>query len=186
MSKTKVCDRDRYIYLLSEYGNDALSLLLSYGDDAVDIIGTYGDNGIKVLNSVADMSSTKILLEALDDDVIDYVVDEGADAVAALSRWRKDDLIKYGPELALRANKDAEVLKDIRKLVDEGSIDPNNLTKEQQELIEAIAENSTQYAENGQIVLGKWFNYGNGFTEYARDTGSVHYNPHPDMLFRLR
>ena len=32
-----------------------------------------------------------------------------------------------------------------------------------------------------QIVLGKWVDYGNGFTSYARETGSVHYNPHPDM-----
>jgi hypothetical protein len=38
-----------------------------------------------------------------------------------------------------------------------------------------------QYNDEGQVVLGKWVDYANGFTSYARETGSVHYNPHPDM-----
>jgi hypothetical protein len=60
-------------------------------------------------------------------------------------------------------------------------VDPKKLTKEQQNLINSIAEYSIQYNDEGQIVLGKWVDYGNGFTRYARETGSVHYNPHPDM-----
>ncbi len=56
-----------------------------------------------------------------------------------------------------------------------------HLTNDQQDLINVIAENSMQYNDQGQIVLGKWVDYGNGFTSYARETGSVHYNPHPDM-----
>ena len=62
-----------------------------------------------------------------------------------------------------------------------GPIDPKNLTDEQTALIAAIAQYSTQYADNGQVVLGKWVDYGGGFVNTARDTGSVHYNPHPDM-----
>jgi hypothetical protein len=29
--------------------------------------------------------------------------------------------------------------------------------------------------------LGKWVDFGNGFTKISRNTGSVHYNPHPEM-----
>jgi hypothetical protein len=65
--------------------------------------------------------------------------------------------------------------------MDLGPIDPAHLTREQQNLIKEIAANSTQYTDEGQIVLGKWVDYGNGFTEVARETGSAHYNPHPDM-----
>lgn len=72
-------------------------------------------------------------------------------------------------------------MRDIEKLVNLGTIDPAHLTKEQEELINVIAANSTQYFDEGQIVLGKWVDYGSGFADYARDTGSAHYNPHPDM-----
>jgi hypothetical protein len=73
------------------------------------------------------------------------------------------------------------VLEAINSLVSLGPVDPKHLTSEQEGLIKIIAENSTQYGDEGQIVLGKWVDYGNGFTSYARETGSAHYNPHPDM-----
>jgi len=73
------------------------------------------------------------------------------------------------------------VLEAINSLVSLGPVDPKHLTAQQEELISLIAENSTQYNDEGQIVLGKWVDYGNGFTSYARETGSAHYNPHPDM-----
>ena len=101
--------------------------------------------------------------------------------MAALSRWSAKDLREHGVELALRAKKDAKVLADVKKLIALGPIDPKHLTKEQQALINAIAANSTQYANEGQVVLGKWVDYGSGFVETAQNTGSVHYNPHPDM-----
>jgi hypothetical protein len=55
-------------------------------------------------------------------------------------------------------------------------------------LIKSIADNSTQYPDAGQVVLGKWVNQGSGFVETARSTGSTHYNPHSklwDMLGSL-
>ena len=188
--------------ILAAYGDDAIPLLLRYGSDAVDIIGAYGDDGIALLQLYGDdaiklienhgtsaigllksidLESAQTLLNTLDDDVLDYVINQGPDAVEALSHWSEDELLKYGPELALRAKKDADVLRDINKLIKLGPIDSVHLTKEQQELIDAIAANSTQYFDEGQVVLGKWVDYGNGFADYARDTGSVHYNPHPDM-----
>ena len=190
------------VHLVETHGKDAIPLLLKYGEDAVDIIGAYGDDGISLLIlygddavrlirengtfavkvlKVVDLDSAQKLLLALDDDVLDYAIQQGPEAVAALSKWSRSELEKYGPELALRAKKDAIVLQDINKLIDMGPIDPRYLTREQQVLINSIAANSTQYGDEGQIVLGKWVDYGNGFTEYARDTGSAHYNPHPDM-----
>ena len=120
-------------------------------------------------------------LGVLDDDVLEYAASQGPDALKALSAWTEKDLKEHGVELALRAKRDGEVLRDIQTLVSKGPINPSKLTKEQDKLIKAIAANSTQYDEAGQIVLGKWINYDNGFTQIARNTGSAHYNPHPDM-----
>jgi hypothetical protein len=120
-------------------------------------------------------------LGVLDDDVLEYAASEGPDALKALSAWSETDLKEHGVELALRAKRDGEVLRDIQTLTSMGPINPNKLTNEQERLIKAIAANSTQYDEAGQVVLGKWIDYDNGFTQVARNTGSVHYNPHPDM-----
>jgi len=166
--------------IIMTYGDDGIAVLMKYGDDAIDLINDYGSSAIKVMEAV-DLEDAKELLKILDADVLDYVIQQGPDAVAALSRWSADDLSEYGAELALRAKKDAEVLADVKKLIDLGSIDPKHLTQEQQALINAIAANSTQYADEGQVVLGKWVDIGSGFVEVAQDTGSVHYNPHPDM-----
>jgi hypothetical protein len=190
------------LQIVATYEDDAIPLLLKYGDDAVDIIGAYGDEGVLLLKlygddavklirehgtpairilTAVDLTSAQTLLTTLDDDVLDYAINQGPDAVAALSRWSEKDLLEFGPELALRAKKDAKVLQDIKKLVSMGPIDPKHLTLEQKDLLNKIAKNSMQYNDEGQIVLGKWVDYGNGFTSYARETGSVHYNPHPDM-----
>jgi hypothetical protein len=53
--------------------------------------------------------------------------------------------------------------------------------KNAKELIETIASNSTHYPDGKQLGLGKWVDYKNGFTNFSRNTGSVHYNPHPEM-----
>jgi hypothetical protein len=188
--------------LIAAYGDDIVPLLLRHGDDAVDIIGAYGDDGIsllilygddairlikdhgtpavKLLGIVGSESADK-LFRALDDDVLDYAIKQDADAILALSGWSEKELKEFGPELALRAKKDAEALKAINSLVRTRPIDPKNLTDQQKVLIQTIAENSMQYNDEGQVVLGKWVDYANGFTSYARETGSVHYNPHPDM-----
>ena len=103
------------------------------------------------------------------------------EALQALAGWSAKDLRLHGSDLALRAQDDANALTNVRKLIDSGPIDPKNLTDEQKALIDAIAQYSTQYADHGQVVLGKWVDYGDGFVEAARETGSAHYNPHPDM-----
>ena len=193
---------DDALHVLKQYGDDAIPLLLRYQGEAVDIINAYGDEGIailekygddaiglvtkygkpavKVLNSVGPEGAKK-LLTTLDDNVLDYAIKEGSDAVEALSLWSADDLAEHGTELALRSKKDAKVLSDVKKLIASGPIDPKHLTAKQRELIEAIAANSTQNADEAQVVLGKWLDQSSGFVETAKDTGSVHYNPHPEM-----
>jgi hypothetical protein len=106
---------------------------------------------------------------------------QGPDALEALSGWSEKALSGNGIELALRAKKDAEVLADVRHLVSLGPLDPKHLTKEQRELMDRIVENSMYYGKDGQFVLGKWVDYGSGFIEYAQDTSSVFYSPHPDV-----
>ena len=83
--------------------------------------------------------------------------------------------------MALRASIDAEVLADVQKLIALGPVDPKNLSKEQKELIDAIAANSTFYADGGQAVLGKWVGFRDGYAGQASATGSVHYYPHQAM-----
>ena len=146
----------------------------------IKLVAKHGPKATKLVDVVGTKPAKK-LLDTLDDDVIDYVIEQGPEAIDALSKWSGKELREHGPELALRATKDADVLRDVKKLVSAGPIDPAHLTNEQKDLIRAIAKNSTQYADNGQTVLGKWVDYGNGFSDYARRTGSAHYNPHPDM-----
>jgi hypothetical protein len=193
---------DDALHLLEQHGDDILPLLLKYQDDAVDIVNAYGDEGVALLQKYGDDAvglvkqygtpavkvltsvgpeAAETLLKTLDDDVLDYAIKEGPDAVEALSLWSADELETHGAELALRAKKDAKVLSDVKKLIALGPIDPKHLTDEQRVLIDAIAANSTQYADEGQVVLGKWVDISNGFVETAQDTGSVHYNPHPEM-----
>jgi len=171
---------DEALAIIQTYGDDGIALLQKYGDSAINLIDSYGDSAIKVMGAV-DPRGAKKLLESLDDDVLDYAMEQGPDAVEALSKWSPADLRLHGPELALRAKKDAEVLDSIKKLTSLGPIDPKKLTAEQKALIDAIAANSTQYADNGQVVLGKWVDISNGFVQTAQDTASIHYNPHPDM-----
>ncbi len=165
------------------YGDEGITLLLKFGDDTADaikLVKQYGTPAVKVLDAV-NLTSAKKLLTTLDADVLDYAIKQDSDAVFALSRWSEKELKEFGPELALRAKKDAKVLEAINGLVSSGPIDPKKLTDKQKDLIKIIAENSMQYADEEQIVLGKWVDYGNGFTSRARETGSAHYNPHPDM-----
>jgi hypothetical protein len=171
---------DEALEIIQHYGDDGIALLQKYGDSAINLIDSYGDSAVKVMGAV-DPKGAKKLLEALDDDVLDYAMEQGPDAVEALSKWSPADLRLHGPELALRAKKDAEVLASIRKLTSTGPLEPKKLTAEQKALIDAIAANSTQYADNGQVVLGKWVDINNGFVQTAQETGSIHYNPHPDM-----
>ena len=193
---------DDALYLIEQHGDDILPLLLKYQDDAVDIVNAYGDEGIAILQKYGDEAiglvkrygtpavkvlesvgpkAGETLLKTLDDDVLDYAIKQGPDAIETLSLWSANDLETHGAELALRAKKDAKVLSDVKKLITLGPIDPKHLTEEQRVLIDAIAANSTQYADEGQVVLGKWVDISNGFVETAKDTGSVHYNPHPEM-----
>ena len=174
--------RKNALPIIKTYGNDVIPLLVKYGDEGLALIQKFGPDGVNLLRKYGNDATDLIVLEK---DVLDYAVQQGPDAVAALSRWSKADLLAHGPELALRAKKDAEVLADIKKLTLLGPIDPQNLTAEQKGLIEAIAANSTQYADNGQVVLGKWVDNSSGFVQTAQDTGSVHYNPHPDMWTML-
>ena len=69
----------------------------------------------------------------------------------------------------------------MKKLVSLGPIDLKHLTDEQQALINAIAANSRQNIDGGQVVIGKWTDLGSGYGGYAEDTGSIFYNTHPDF-----
>jgi len=173
-------DSDEVIDIIGAYGDEGIAILKKYGDEAIRLVEDHGTSAIKLMK-VIDPKAAEKLLTTLDDDVLDYAVEQGPDAVTALSRWNVDDLSEHGIELALRAKKDAEVLANVKKLISLGPIDPKHLTQEQEALISAIAANSTQYADEGQVVLGKWVDFGSGFVEVAQDTGSVHYSPHPDM-----
>lgn len=162
------------------------SLERTLGDDVVSLqkgislLQKHGDAAIKALNGVNQEAAQK-LLKNLDEDVLDFAIKEGTGAFDALSRWPESDLLEHGVELALRAKKDAMVLEATRKLLALGPFDPVHITSKQRKLINQIAENSLIYADEGQVVIGKHFGLDAGYLGLAKQTGSLHYSPHPDL-----
>ncbi len=136
---------------------------------------------IKVFNAVDDVDDAIKLFTTIDKDMLDYAIEQGPDAVRALSKWDKTLLEEYGIELALRSGQDAKALQATKELITLGPIDPNNLTLRQQELINTIAENSVQQINKGQVVVGKWTTFDTGFSGHALDSSSIHYSQHPDL-----
>jgi hypothetical protein len=156
-------------------GDDAISL-----QKAINLLQKHGDAAIKAFNGVNQEAAQK-LLRNLDEDVLDFSIKEGTGAFEALSRWPESDLLQHGVELALRAKKDAMVLEATRKLVALGPFDPAHITSQQRKLIDQIAENSIIYGDEAQAVIGKYVNVDSGFLGLAKQTGSLHYSPHPDV-----
>jgi hypothetical protein len=165
------------------------SVAENIGDDvasinkAVTLVQKHGDDAVKALKAVQPEAAAKVL-RAVDDNILDDIVKQGTDAFEAFSGWAEKELIDHSKDLAARATKDAEVLNDVKTLVSKGPIDPKNLTDEQKLLIEKIAANSTFISDGKQVVVGKWVGLDGGFLARARETGSLHYSPHPD-LWRL-
>jgi hypothetical protein len=125
-------------------------------------------------------------LGLLDDDVIEYAAERGPDALKALAGWDEAALRTHGVELALRAERDAKAIKAAEELVQLGPIDPAHLTPRQEALLEEIARNSMQYAENGQVVIGTWKGLDDGYVGYAMQTGSAHYHNHQAVWDTLK
>ena len=171
--------------LIKKYGDAVIPLLAKHGDEGLGLLQKHGDAAFELLHRDGlyqiNIDEAKKLLDDLDKDALDYAFQQGPDAVAALSRWSAEELHLHGLELAQRAKKDAEVLADVKELFRLGTIDPDKLTTEQKALIEAIAANSTQLPDADRAVLGKWVDISSGFVETAQETGSLHYNPHPEM-----
>ena len=147
---------------------------------AIALIQKHGDDAVKALKAVKSEAVEKVL-RTVDESILDDVIHQGSDAFTAFSSWTEKELRDHGKDLAARAAKDAEVLNDVKILVSKGPIDPKNLTGEQKLLIEKIAANSTFNADGPQAVIGKWVGLDGGFLKQARETGSLHYSPHPDL-----
>jgi hypothetical protein len=156
------------------------------GDDvdainkAVALVQDYGDDAVKALKVIDPDVAAKVL-RTVDKNIFDDVIQQGPDAFAAFSGWSEKELKDHGKDLAARAAKDAETLNDVKTLVSKGPIDPTNLTDEQKLLIERIAANSTFYVDSNKVVVGKWVGLDGGFLKRAKETGALHYSPHPDL-----
>ena len=103
--------------IILQYGDDGIVMLQKHGQDAITLIQRFPDNAVDVLKAI-DLKSAETLLNSLDDDVLDYAMDQGPDAVQALAGWSAEDLRLYGNELALRAKDDANALANVRKLLE--------------------------------------------------------------------
>ncbi len=198
--------------LIATYGDDIIPLLLKYQDDAIDIIGAYGDEGIALLQKFGedapeaiklvkgfgtpavqlldtlDVKSAGALLNNLETDVLDYAVQQGPDAVKALSKWKPEELQEFGVELALRADKDAKAINALDQLtkLDITSADPK-VQAEVARLIQEIADNST-HGSGDRFVLGTWDlenGISGGYVNDARVNGGYYYGSHPDIYNTL-
>jgi hypothetical protein len=147
---------------------------------AISLVQKYGYDAVIVLKAVEPKAAAKVF-RTVDKNILDDVVKQGSDAIAAFSGWTEKELKEHAKELAARAAKDAEVLNDVKTLVGKGPIDIRNLTDEQRLLIEKIAANSTFNVDGKKIVVGKWTGLDGGFLGRAKETGSLHYSPHPDL-----
>jgi hypothetical protein len=96
--------RKNILPVIRTYGTDVIPILVKHGDEGLALIQKYGDNGIAWLLKYGNDATGFV---HLDPDVLDYVTQQGPDALEALSRWSADELRDHGIELALRANKDA-------------------------------------------------------------------------------
>ncbi len=181
--------------VVEKTSNNAVELISSLttklGDDVTSInkvttlLQKYGDDAVNALASV-DLATAQKMLQTLDQEALDNVIEQGADAFITLSRWSEDELVEHGAELALRATRDADALKAVKELIELGPIDPNALTEAQKKLIEQIAENSIQNPDALKVVLGQWLGLDSGFIQQAMESGSLYYNPHPDVWNLLK
>ncbi len=160
---------DEGISMLWQYKSTAASLLSKYGDDALDLLQTYGDDAVKWV---------KTLENLVDEDVFEYVIEQGPDAVKAFSHWPEHLLREHGEELALRASSDAVALEAAEKLAKLGELN----SPEARELIETIAYYSVQ-GNGNRLVLGKWIegSLDEGFMGVARADGSLFYGTNPGL-----
>jgi hypothetical protein len=162
----------------TRYGDDVADLIRLYGDDAIEIIGAYGDEGIALLSIYGDDAINIIhKIEKLSDDALEKALQQGPDAIKALSYWDEDNLIKYGDELVSRAVQDAKALKAASELAKMKNID----SPEARELIEIIAENSI-VGEGDRLILGKWIegSLDEGFIGKARSENALFYGTNPN------
>jgi len=106
-----------------------------------------------------------------------------------LSKWKPEELQKFGIELVLRAEKDAKALKALDELtkLDINSSDPT-VRAEVNQLIQEIAENSIQ-GSGERFVLGVWDSengIAGGYVEEWRRNGGMLYQSHPDVYTELK
>jgi hypothetical protein len=79
--------------IIQKHGTDVVPLLIKHGDEGLALIQKYGVDGITLLRKHGNDATDLIVL---DEDVLKYVMQQGDDAVAALSRWSKDELREQG------------------------------------------------------------------------------------------
>ena len=102
--------------IILQYQDDGIELLQKYGPEAISLLQRYPDNAVQVLK-VIDPNSAEKLLSSVDDDVLDYAMEQSPEALQALAGWSARDLRSHGSDLALRAQDDANALTNVRKLV---------------------------------------------------------------------
>ena len=168
---------DDAVEIIGAYGDERIAILSIYGGEAIDIIGRYGTPAVNLLRNLDPKAANK-LLKNLDEDVIEYTMAQGPDAMTALSYWPDDFLKKYGEELALRAKQDARALEAALLF---SRLD-NITTQEARELLDTIAYNSIQNSGD-RLVLGKWVSgtLDEGFIGAARADGALFYGTNPGI-----
>jgi hypothetical protein len=152
----KTLDKDVVEYIV-EQGPEAIYALSKWSD--ADLLEYGPELALRAKNDAIALKATSKLVELLknmDPDQAELLID--------IMKTRGTNGLVHTVET------------ESRQLL----MDSDNF-KTAKELIETIASNSTHYADGKQIVLGKWVDQGDGFTLVARNTGSMHYNPHPDL-----
>ena len=88
---------DDAVDIIAVYGDEGIALLQRFGDEtgnAIALIREFGTPAVNLMKTL-DPNAARKLLNNLDNDVIEYAMTQGPDAVAALSHWPDDFLKKY-------------------------------------------------------------------------------------------
>jgi hypothetical protein len=176
---------EKAIDIIGAYGDDGVDLLLKYGDDVVDLIEDYQTPVVTMLvnsaNPVTTIKNLNLLHASLTSEAAELAIEQGEDAIGALSHWGAADLATYGDELVMRASSDADAIARATKIVSQvQSIEDLN-NPEVASSLQAIASDSTMtIGQSEHFVIGKWDNGLNG--GYANEAlvngGKIYYtNP---------
>jgi hypothetical protein len=120
---------------------------------------------------------------SLTSEAAELAIEQGEDAIGALSHWGAADLATYGDELVMRASSDADAIARATEIVNQvQSIEDLN-SPEVASALQAIASDSTMtIGQSEHFVIGKYIDgLKDGYANEALVNGGEFYFTNPEV-----